>query len=120
MRYVVLVTVLCLSFGAQAEEKEELVKGFCYALQASMICDALQMRSDTEGKVERKVGGKFRGPKTQLNRVCISGLMRAFEEEGKGLCENAWREYGCAGSIEPNLIQQNSFKLNNPRLCVYQ
>ena len=120
MRYILLITLLCLSFSSHADEKQKLIKGFCYALQASMSCDELKMRLDTEGKIEEKVGGKFRGSKSKYRGVCTSGLMKAYEEEGKGLCRNAWEQYGCDGSVESKLIQQNPFKLKNPILCTYR
>jgi|GEM_PF-5409930 len=87
------------------QDKEELVSSYCYALQASLICKGLQMRSDTESKIEKIVGGKFRGPEGSHNPVCIQAIMRA--DSDSAVCRTAWDKYGCFGSEHPRLLQQS-------------
>ena len=108
-----------VSFDTHAKEPKKLVHEFCYALQATSVCDNLNMRLDTEGKVESQVGGKFRGPKTPFNNECMAGLNQAFEEENKGLCKTAWEKYGCSGTEIPRLLQENPFRNRNGIFCKY-
>lgn len=98
------------------QEVKHLVQAFCYALQASLVCENLNMRLDTEGKIENQVGGKFRGQNTQYNDECLTGLNSA---EGKGLCKKAWEKYGCSGTDIPRLIQENPFKIRDGVFCTY-
>ena len=114
---VIIIVATCLI--AYANEKSELVSDFCYALQAAMECDDLKMRLDTEGKVEKQVGGKIRGPKSPYNNACMAGLLKAFEDENNGLCSIAWKKYGCSGSKVSRLIQENPFKIRNGVFCEY-
>lgn len=97
----------------------ELTQKFCYALQASMLCDNLKMRIDTEGKITAEVGTKIRGPGSIYNNDCMDGLNQALEEENMGLCTNAWKRYGCFGNDIPKLIQENRFRNRNAVLCEY-
>jgi hypothetical protein len=84
-----------------------------------MMCDDLQMRVDTERKIEKQVGTKIRGPKSPYNEDCLAGLNKAFDYENKGLCKIAWEKYGCNGSKVPRLIQENPFKKKNGIFCEY-
>lgn len=86
------------------DQKTELVSDFCYALQASAICQDLNMRLDTEDKVESLVGGKFRAPDTPYTYVCMTAITRADSDESKGLCRLAWQQYGCQGTKMPSLL----------------
>ena len=102
-----LIVLLFLGLSSQkgnAKDPSELAFGFCYALQASMICNDLNMRVDTEKKIEKQVGAKLRGPQSPYNKDCMAGLDKAFEDENKGLCKVAWEKYGCEGSEVPRLI----------------
>ena len=114
---VIFFGATCLTSYAKDEKDEsELVFGFCYALQASMICKDLKMRIDTERKIEKQVGKKIRGPKSPYNDDCMAGLNEAFEDENKGLCKNAWKKYGCEGTEVPKLL----FKTDGSIYCVYE
>ncbi len=95
------------------------VRNFCYALQAGMSCDGLQMRIDTEDKIENLVGEPIRGPKSRYNDDCIAGLSLAHSEKGADLCSKAWLDFGCNGKTTPRLLQENSFKNRNGSFCSY-
>ena len=88
-------------------------------LQAALLCDNLKMRIDTESKVVKQVGQTIRGPGSPYNMDCLAGLNKAFEEEENGLCESAWKDFGCSGAKIPRLIQENPFRLENVILCEY-
>ena len=69
------------------------------------------MRIDTERKIEKKLGGKIRGPESPYNKACVDGLNAAFEDiniknDNKELCKKAWKLYGCGGSKVPKLLYQ--------------
>jgi hypothetical protein len=104
---------------SNSKENKHLVKSFCYSLQAASICDNLNMRIDTEGKIEAKIGEKFRNQTSVYSSDCWAGLNKAFEEENKGLCAVAWKKYGCSGTDIPRLIQENPFKIKNGNFCKY-
>lgn len=117
------IIVILLAFASTAhavEGKSEMAENFCYALQASMLCDNLKMRIDTEGKVKEVVGAEIRGPGSPHNQACLQGLSKAFEEENGGLCSNAWRDFGCSGKKLSGLIQENPFKVKNAMLCEFK
>lgn len=97
----------------------KLVQDFCYALQASIVCKDLNMRADTERKIESQVGQKIRGSKSPYNQDCLIGFSKAFEDENKGICSKAWKLYGCYGSMIPRLIQENPFRKRNGIFCEY-
>lgn len=105
----------------QINEKnsEKLVFSYCYALQASALCDGLQVRLDTEEKIEKMVGGKFRGPDGTHNKICMEAIMKANNDEGKGVCRIAWDKYGCFGNETPKLIQQSAFTVENAATCPF-
>lgn len=115
----IVVVVGLLSFNVSAKEPEELVRKFCYALQASTLCENLSMRLDTEAKFEKQVGGRFQGPDTPYSTECTVGLGRALEDEHNGLCNKAWKKYGCDGKDIPGLLQNNPFRNRNGILCEY-
>jgi len=97
----------------------KLVQGFCYALQASMLCNNLKMRIDTEGKIENQFGIKIRGLDSPYYQFCLKGVSLAFEDEKHGLCSKAWEKYGCYGNDIPRLIQENPFRKENGVFCEY-
>ncbi|MCF9470879.1 hypothetical protein J8A00_21250 [Vibrio parahaemolyticus] len=105
---------------ATNSESSPLVENFCYALQAAMMCDGLQMRIDTEAKIENIVGGKIRGPSSEYNQSCMAGLDMAFKQENDGLCENAWRDFGCSGDKVKGLIQESSKSGSGRELCEFE
>jgi hypothetical protein len=122
MKKVLIIGVLLASVSTAnaAEGKSELAEDFCYALQASMLCDNLKMRIDTEGKVKEIIGVEIRGPGAPHNQACLQGLNKAFEEEHGGLCSNVWRDFGCSGEKLSGLIQENPFKVKNAMLCEFK
>ena len=101
------------------KEHGSLAQKFCYSLQAAMICNDLQMRLDTEDKIESFIGEKIRGPKSRYSDNCMKGLNQAFKDEKKGLCDKAWEKYGCSGTDIPKLIQESPFGKPNGMLCEY-
>lgn len=98
---------------------EDLVKDFCYALQATMVCKDLNMRIDTETKIEYKVGMKIRGPESPYNQACVKGLSLAFDDEKRGICSKAWKKFGCYGTTIPRLIQENPFRKSDGIFCKF-
>ena len=98
---------------------EALVQDFCYALQATMICEDLNMRVDTERKIENEVGMKIRGSESPYNQACMKGLTFAFKDEKHGICSKAWKKFGCYGNKVPRLIQENPFRKKNGVFCEY-
>lgn len=104
---------------AATEDHKLLVNQFCYALQASSLCDDLIMRLDTEGKIESIVGGKLRGSGSVYNKSCREGIELAFDEKSKNLCLNTWEKYGCSGNVLPKLVQQSPFTKEDAKLCIF-
>lgn len=103
------------------QEPTQRAEEYCYALQASLLCDELKMRVDTQAKVEEKAGGLIRGPESAFKDGCMTGLMNAYADQDEGeLCQNAWRKFGCDGTAESSLIQQNPRAFRFPVLCEYQ
>lgn len=128
-RKIVIPYDFSVGSGANTLEKKQKVKDklfgkmvskFCYALQASMLCDNLHIRIDTEGKINALVGESFRGPGSIYNSDCMEGLVLAMEDESDGLCVKAWNEYGCFGTDTPRLIQENPFRKGSVTLCEYR
>ena len=107
------------SLNAYATEPRQLVYAYCYVLQASETCDNVDVKMDTEEKIEKQVGGKFREQKTPYSDECLAGMIKAVKDEGKGLCTTAWEKYGCHGSEIPRLLQENPFKNRNGVFCKY-
>ena len=101
------------------KDTEKLVSSYCYALQASAICKGLQMRLDTESKIEKMVGGKFRGPDGSHNQICFQAIMEADADEKNGVCRIAWEKYGCFGNDIPKLLQQSSSMGSNALTCPF-
>lgn len=99
---------------------DDRVMAFCYALQATKVCDNLSMRFDTESKLVAEVGAPIQGPKSPYLRACQRGLLRAKDDEQKGLCEKAWSAYGCLGRQLPRLIQEDPLRNRRAQLCVYR
>ena len=120
--YMMLTGALCLVGAAHADEAQhkQLVENYCYAQSAASVCDGLQMRMDTRGTVESIVGDKAGGQSSRYQQECLTGLNRAMEDEKNGVCESAWRDFGCDGEKVKGLIQQNPFKVNEPRLCRFE
>jgi len=95
----------------------ELANQFGNALQGSLLCDNLQMRFDTENKINKQAGMEVR-----LTNEYLAGTNQAVKEYGtnkKRYCKKLWDEYGCNGSKIPNLIQQNP-KNKKAKLCTYE
>ena len=93
-----------------------LANQFGNALQGSLLCDNLQMRFDTENKINTQAGMEVR-----LSDEYLEGTNQAIKEYGtnkKRYCKKLWDEYGCNGSKIPNLIQQNP-KNKKAKLCTY-
>lgn len=101
------------------KDANELVFAYCYALQASALCKGLQMRLDTESKIEQIVGGKFRGPEGSHNQICMQAIMKADADEKNGVCRTAWDKYGCFGSERPRLLQQSLSMGANAATCPF-
>ena len=96
-----------------------LVNQFCYALQATLLCDDLNMRLDTEGKIESIVGSKLRGVGSIYNENCKEGIKLAFDDEPKNLCLNTWEKYGCSGNVLPRLVQESPFTKDDGKFCMF-
>ncbi|VAW48153.1 hypothetical protein MNBD_GAMMA03-905, partial [hydrothermal vent metagenome] len=103
--------------GLPTKKQKSLVKNYCYAQQAALLCDYLQMRVDTQEKIENQIGAKIND--TKYNKICLQGISEAFDDENKGLCSKLWKQYGCNGNNIPRLIQENPFKKSNANLCEY-
>jgi len=102
------------------EKTAAFIQNFCYAFQASFSCDNLYMRSDTEGKIAAELGHKVKGPGTKYNKRCMAGLVEALDDKNDGLCQNAWKRYGCFGNDIPKLIQGSPFSNDDGVSCKYE
>lgn len=100
------------------EENNRIAENFCYVIYATGNCNDLIMRMDTREKVEKIVGAEINSPQSPYSDACLEGLMKA--QEDKSLCNNAWKQFGCSGSVMPNLIQQSPFGNDNPILCKFK
>ncbi|MGE6780701.1 hypothetical protein ACQKFL_23980 [Vreelandella titanicae] len=105
------VAVLGL-WSVTASAQEDLSYHFGYALQAAGICPELQVRIDTERKVDNKLGSSVRDGAQYMD-----GLYAAMDDSSNA-CHIAWQRYGCNGNTEPRLLQ-SSARASNPSLCQY-
>ncbi len=122
MKKLGLAFLFCCSItSANANEiASNLVTGFCYSLQAAAVCPNLQVRLDTEGKLEDEIGvSEIRGDNSAFKSECMLGVANAIAIENSNLCEVAWQKYGCSGNEVPKLLQQNPFSVDDPVLCAY-
>ncbi|EXI62388.1 hypothetical protein MHD_10170 [Mannheimia granulomatis] len=115
----VLVTALFSAFVVANDNKanHKLAENFCYAVQASGNCPDLNMRLDTEAKVEGIVGKKIREPNSPYADSCMKGLNKANND--KKLCENAWEKFGCTGTETAKLLQTNPFTNKTGAKCTF-
>ena len=113
------LSIIVAGVNINAKEPEELVQEFCYAMQASFLCDNLSVRVGTREKIKKQVGGAFQKPGDPYAKECKAGLNKAFDDENKGLCEIAWEKYGCYGKNIPRMLQENPFVNKNGIFCKY-
>lgn len=99
-------------WATTAAAQEDLSYHFGYALQAAGMCPGLQVRIDTERKVDAKYGRSVRDGAQHMD-----GLYAAMDDASNA-CTIAWQRYGCSGNTEPRLIQ-SSARASNPTLCQY-
>ncbi|WP_037586147.1 hypothetical protein [Stenoxybacter acetivorans] len=81
---------------------KEIARNFCYAIHAIGNCSGLNMRLDTEAKIDKLVGTNIREKGSVFEDDCLDGLIQANED--KNLCSNAWDRFGCNGKIMPKLL----------------
>ncbi|MBZ5486897.1 hypothetical protein HW452_05095 [Halomonas aquamarina] len=110
MKRVFILTAALWAVTASAQE--DLSYHFGYALQAAGMCPGLQVRTDTERKVDAKYGRSVRDGDQYSD-----GLYAAMDAASDA-CSIAWQRYGCSGSVEPRLIQ-TSARASSTALCQY-
>ena len=105
-----------------SEETAKLVSNFCYAFQAALVCDSLNMRRDTEGKVEKQYNLKIRNqPFTSpIGKICMSAYNEVtLADDLNSVCNDVWNRFGCSGTEIPKLVQESPFKKPNGVFCEY-
>lgn len=110
MKRVFILTAALWATTTSAQE--DLSYHFGYALQAAGMCPGLQVRIDTERKVDAKHGSSVRDGAQYMD-----GLYAAMDDSSNA-CKIAWQRYGCSGNTEPRLMQ-SSATASNPALCQY-
>lgn len=106
------IYVVLALWVSTANAQENLSYHFGYALQAAGMCPNLQVRIDTERKVDAKYGSSVRDGAQYMD-----GLYAAMDDASNA-CTIAWQRYGCSGNTEPRLLQ-SSASASNPSLCQY-
>lgn len=89
-------------------------KQFGFALQAAGSCSALQMRVDTENKVNSGRSLPIRDGDGYQD-----GLFYVMDHPDTA-CQEAWERFGCSGSEAKGLLQHSSKMGASRRLCEYQ
>ncbi|MDP8172587.1 hypothetical protein QJU89_05910 [Pasteurella skyensis] len=115
-----LVFMLAISSFAVADtdqDNQKLAENFCYALQASGNCNELNMRLDTERKVNALLDEPVRKPNGKYSDSCWKGLKKANND--KNLCTNAWEKFGCYGTETARLLQTNPFTNKTGAKCSF-
>ena len=109
MKKTLILSVLIFTPPVFAHDLDnhKIAENFCYAIQAVGQCPELNMRLDTEGKVNKLLGAEVRVPNGVYSESCLNGLNKANND--KNLCENAWKRFGCQGAEFAQLIQQSPF-----------
>ncbi len=87
---------------------------FGMALQASLQCIGLQMRSDTEYKINAD-----RSTAIRFSEGFDEGLYYAMDRGG-AICDEAWSKFGCDGDEVPNLLQHSPIMSPNREICIYR
>ncbi len=87
---------------------------FGFALQAAGSCNTLQMRLDTEDKVNSSRNEPIRDGGGYQD-----GLFYVVDHSDTA-CQEAWERFGCSGSEVEGLLQQSSRMGSNRKLCEYQ
>lgn len=101
-------------------KKIQLVKGFCYSLQASLVCKDLSVRMDTEDKIDKIVGSNIRDKDSPYSKYCSDGMQQVDKDGGSArACDKAWQSYGCHGKKIPTLVQENTFTNKNGIRCEF-
>ena len=95
-----------------SKEEALLSESFCYSLQASLECDNLYMKINTEKTIIKNIGEKIRGQDSPYNDSCLKGLLQAESDLKKGLCKKAWENFGCNGKKIPTLLQKSGSLCN--------
>lgn len=104
------------------ETHQKLVYDYCVALQASFVCNSLQMRFDTERKVEAVIGGEVRSTEALYDSDCSKGISYALQQRREAqttFCATVWQNYGCFGIETPKLIQEHPLENSNPSICAF-
>ncbi|AUK45189.1 hypothetical protein A4212_10005 [Pasteurella multocida] len=120
MRKLVILSlgfISCFALANVEQDNQKLAEDFCYAVQASGSCSDLNMRLDTEGKVNALVGEEIRKPNGKYSESCFNGLKKANND--KKLCSNAWKKFGCNGSVTARLLQTNPFTNKDGAKCTF-
>ncbi|OWV31255.1 hypothetical protein [Halomonas campaniensis] len=110
MRLIIAAALALCATTASAQE--DISYHFGYALQAAGMCPGLQVRVDTERKVDARFGVAVRDGAQYMD-----GLYAAMDDASNA-CDIAWRRYGCNGNTEPRLIQTSS-RAPSTVLCEY-
>lgn len=112
---VAVMAVLVLSgTGSAMASSNPSPEQFGFALQASGSCSTLQMRVDTEDKVNSNRESPIRDGDGYQD-----GLFYVMDHPDKA-CQEAWEKFGCSGSEVKGLLQHSSRMGSNRRLCEYQ
>ncbi|WP_110599847.1 hypothetical protein [Salinicola lusitanus] len=114
MKKWIAVGVISL-LGTTAAQAAPTPYQFGFALQAAAQCDSLQLRIDTEGKVNAA-----RETPIRKSDGFREGLFYVADHDSASTCREAWEKYGCSGSEVPGLIQESPFDASNPKLCEYR
>ena len=103
------------------EDSKKLAYDFGYAITVISWCRNFNMKISTEEKITKKIGGGIRKPDDLYNEEFRNGLWAgANDSEQNGFCDIAWSKYGCYGSEEPKLVQENYTPKNrNGVFCEY-
>ena len=118
---IVVFTLTITNANAKMSEKKikDLVFNTGYALQAGLICDNLKYLISTTKEVSDKIG--VANIRDDYKTIFYKGSEKAISDEQKlgrqGLCDKAWRLFGCNGKRTPKLLSE-SFRTNpNPQIC---
>lgn len=110
---VAVVAVALAASGAAFADKAPTPKQFGIAMQAAGQCKGLQMRIDTERKVNSSRSIPIRDADGYMD-----GLYYAMDNPDT-ICNQAWVEFGCGGSKVDALLQNSAQTGASRKTCEY-
>lgn len=113
MKRLVVVALALVASSTALADKALTPKQFGIAMQAAGQCKELQMRIDTERKINASRSIPIRDADGYMD-----GLYYAMDNPDT-ICDKAWVEFGCGGSKVKALLQNSAQTGASRKTCEY-